>query len=236
VTGLEEPVNVLSMTQKLRANVYIDGFNLYMGALSKTSYKWLDLERWAKTLMPSYEVGRVVYCTARLIPDARDVNIHVRQDMYLRAIKTLPTVQIYEGKFTVQDIRMWRRPEIGCQWCDHLTPVCKCCGGNTIPVIKREEKGSDVQLAIQLINDGYKQDYDVALVVSNDSDIQPAVDLVRRELGRKVIVADPRNNKHPSLLGDERRRVRPQTLGNNQLPATLLDLNGNTITKPISWA
>lgn len=46
---------------------------------------------------------------------------------------------------------------------------------NTIPIIKREEKGSDVQLAIQLLNDGFKEEYDMALVASNDSDIQPAV-------------------------------------------------------------
>ena len=224
------------MPPKLRASVYIDGFNLYKGALSKTSYKWLDIEKWAKALLPLCEVTRVVYCTARLIPDVRDRNIHIRQDIYLRALRTLPTVQIFEGKFTVQDTRMWRRPEIGCPCCDNLTPPCKCCGGNTVPVIKREEKGSDVQLAIQLINDGFKQDYDVALVVSNDSDIQPAVDLVRNEMGRKVFVADPRNSKHPSLLGDDRRKVRPNTLRNNQLPLTLLDLNGNSITRPISWA
>lgn len=171
----------------------------------------------------------------RLIPDAHDRNIHIRQDIYLRALRTLPAVHIYEGKFTVQNVRMWRRPEIGCLCCDNLTTPCKCCGGNTVPVIKREEKGSDVQLAIQLINDGFKNDYDVALVVSNDSDLQPAVDLVRHQMGRRVFVADPRNSKYPSLKGDERRQVRPTTLGRNQLPLTLLDNNGNRITKPASW-
>lgn len=223
------------MRRKPRAHVYIDGFNLYKGALVDTSYKWLDIEKWAATLLPSYEVARVVYCTARLKPDDRDKTIHIRQDMYLRALKTLPTVHIFEGKFSIKNVRMGRLPEIGCQCCDSRVTPCKCCGANTIPVIKREEKGSDVQLAIQLLNDGFKQEYDMALVVSNDSDIQPAVDLVRSQMGRKVFVADPRNSPHPALKGDERREVRVHVLGNCQLPLTLIDRHGNRITKPASW-
>lgn len=223
------------MTGKPRAHVYIDGFNLYKGALSGTSFKWLDIEKWARTLLPSHDVMRVVYCTARLKPDATDKSIHIRQGMYLRALRTLPTVKIYEGKFSIKEVRMWRRPEIGCKCCEKQIPPCKCCAGNTVPVIKREEKGSDVQLAIQLLHDGFKGEYDVALVVSNDSDIQPAVDLVRGEMGRKVIVADPRNSLYPSLKGDERRDVRAHVLNNCQLPLTLRDRNGNSITRPASW-
>lgn len=147
----------------------------------------------------------------------------------------MPTVKIYEGKFSIKEVRMWRRPEIGCKCCEKQIPPWKCCAGNTVPVIKREEKGSDVQLAIQLLHDGFKGEYDVALVVSNDSDIQPAVDLVRGEMGRKVIVADPRNSPYPSLKGDERRDVRAHVLNNCQLPLTLRDRNGNSITRPASW-
>jgi hypothetical protein len=34
-------------------NVYIDGFNLYYGALKRTPYKWLDLALLARTLLPT---------------------------------------------------------------------------------------------------------------------------------------------------------------------------------------
>lgn len=232
----EIPGSLYHMTGKPRAHVYIDGFNLYKGALSGTSFKWLDIEKWAKTLLPTHDVMRVVYCTARLKPDETDKSIHIRQGIYLRALRTLPTVKIYEGKFSIKEVRMWRRLEIGCKCCEKQLSPCKCCAGNTVPVIKREEKGSDVQLAIQLLHDGYKEKYDVALVVSNDSDIQPAIDLVRSEMGRKIIVADPRNSFYPSLKGDERREIRPRVLSNCQLPLTLLDQNGNSISRPTSWA
>lgn len=50
--------------------------------------------------------------------DGRDKTIHIRQDMYLRAVRTLPTVHIFEGKFSIKHVPMGRLPEIGCQRCD----------------------------------------------------------------------------------------------------------------------
>ena len=49
----------------------------------------------------------------------------------------------------------------------------------TEQVIKTEEKGSDGNLAVHLLNDGWLDAYDCAVVVSNDSDIAEAMRLVR---------------------------------------------------------
>lgn len=217
------------------ARVYVDGFNLYKGALADSPSKWLDLGKWADRMMPSFVVDKVAYCTARLAPDPDDPTLHIRQDIYLQALSTLSRVQIYEGHFKVNNTRMRRRPEDGCTCCAAQPPACKCCKGKTVPVIKREEKGSDVRLAIELLDDGINGRYDVALVVSGDSDIQPAVDLVRHVYGKRVFVADPRNRTHPPLVGDERRRVRAAALAASQLPATITGPSGSPITKPASW-
>ena len=40
-----------------------------------------------------------------------------------------------------------------------------------VNVMKTEEKGSDVNIAAHLINDGYKGLYQVAILVTNDSDL-----------------------------------------------------------------
>ena len=40
---------------KKRTIVYIDGFNLYYGLLRFTSYKWLDIVAFAKSLLPNPE-------------------------------------------------------------------------------------------------------------------------------------------------------------------------------------
>ena len=35
----------------MKVNVYIDGFNLFYGMLKGTPYKWLDLEKFADSLV-----------------------------------------------------------------------------------------------------------------------------------------------------------------------------------------
>ena len=223
------------MPSGTRVRVYIDGFNLYYGALKKTQLKWLDLEAWCAVMLPQYQVDQILYCTARVTPRASNPSVHVRQNAYLRALETLPKVRVLEGKFNVTTARMVRVPLLTCDCCTRSRTACACCSSTMVNVRKTEEKGSDVNLAVELVRDGFLDKYDAALVVSNDSDIQPAVDIVRGELGKHVIVADPRNRKHPALLGDERRPVRAASLGRAQLPAAVVDAQGRTIRKPANW-
>ena len=55
-----------------RAAVYIDGFNLYYGALKGTPYKWLDVEALARKLAPTDQLVAVRYFTARVRPQPND--------------------------------------------------------------------------------------------------------------------------------------------------------------------
>ncbi len=213
------------MSSPTRARVYVDGFNLYYGALRGTSEKWLDLEVWSSLLLPGHVIDQITYCTARVASRADDPDAHVRQDAYLRALATLKQVVVLEGIFKVSITRMPRMP----------LESCACCHQRLVKVEKTEEKGSDVNLAVQLVADGFQDRYDVALVVSNDSDIQPAVDIARQRLGKTVIVADPRNRRYPALVGDERRRVGRPALVRAQLPDTVVDHAGRTITRPKTW-
>jgi uncharacterized LabA/DUF88 family protein len=49
----------------------------------------------------------------------------------------------------------------------------------TAEVIHTEEKGSDVNLGVHLVNDAWLNRYDCAVVVSNDSDLAEAISLVK---------------------------------------------------------
>ena len=80
-------------------NVYIDGFNLYYRALKDTPFRWLDLWNLAEVLFPQDTINRVCCFTALL--NARS-NIPLqprRQLVYLRALETLPGLEIHYGKF-----------------------------------------------------------------------------------------------------------------------------------------
>jgi uncharacterized LabA/DUF88 family protein len=108
-----------------------------------------------------------------------------------------------------------------------------------ITVSKTEEKGSDVNLATHLLNDGYKKSYELAVVVSNDSDLVEPVKIVRNELGIQVGILNPQ--RHPHYQSKELRRyasfmkpIRESVLAASQFPPTLTDAVG-TITKPMTW-
>jgi hypothetical protein len=83
--------------------VYIDGFNLYYGALKGTKYKWLDLKALMSRVLPSsHNIIKIKYFTARVSGSA-DPDAPRRQAIYIKAMKTLPEIEIHFGSFLVKD-------------------------------------------------------------------------------------------------------------------------------------
>lgn len=111
-------------------------------------------------------------------------------------------------------------------------------GSGYAKVIKTEEKGSDVNLASQMLLDGFRGDYECAVIISNDSDLLSPIKIAIHDLGKKVGVLAPTRNKHPSrdLAANATfiKHIRPKVLAASQFPAILTDTNG-TFSKPTSW-
>jgi uncharacterized LabA/DUF88 family protein len=207
--------------KKVPANAYIDAFNLYYGALQGTSYKWLDLRALLERLFPQNDIRRIRYFTARVGARPGDLQQPQRQAVYLRALQTLPGVSIHYGTFLQHRVPMRLV---------HPPPV----GSKYALVYKTEEKGSDVALASHLLLDGFRKEYEAAIVVSNDSDLAEPVRMVKEDLGLKVGVANPHKRRSKELEGDFFRQIRPSHLKSAQLPPTLTDEKG-TFHRPPSW-
>jgi hypothetical protein len=111
-------------------------------------------------------------------------------------------------------------------------------GGPThAQVIKTEEKGSDVNLATHLLNDGYQNDYELAVVVSNDSDLVEPIKIVINQLKLPVGVLNPHAGTPSQQLSTHAtffRHIRPSALKGEPIPLSLTDSNG-TFRKPTSW-
>lgn len=227
----------------LGANVYIDGFNLYFCAVKGTSYKWLNLLTLCNILFPTVEIKRIKYFSAKVKALPHDPSAPTRQDTYWRALKTVPNLEIIEGNFV-----SWPRllPQ---------SPFAYVYGTNKPPqkvqVQRTEEKGSDVNLAAHLVYDNCMKDAkdtDGSIVISNDSDLANAIELVTANLSRPVTVVNPnRTNKvhsdpkHCALQQDLRRvstdqvpSINPSVLVKAQFPTTMTDAKGS-FTKPASW-
>ena len=206
-------------------NLYIDGFNLYYRALRGTAFKWLDLRKLAENLFPQDTIHRVCYFTSLLNPRPNDPSQPQRQQAYLRALATLPGFEVYYGTF---------RPRT------KLRPLDKPVPGLPTHVMVRdsEEKGSDVNLAIRLLIDGFNGEYQQAVIVSNDADFAGAMRYVRDDLGLRVTLVNPDSkNASPRDLSNAAtyvKRLWKSHLRRSQFPDMLADSVG-TITKPTGW-
>jgi hypothetical protein len=202
--------------------VYIDGFNLYYRRLQGSPYKWLDIALLAQCLAPGEQIARVRYFTAKVGPKPwGDPQQPQRQQVYLRALDTLPQVMIHYGRF-----KLWKKSK-------HLVRNPK----KSVRVYIPEEKGSDVNLASYLILDAARGRYDLALIVSNDSDLKHPIHIVRHRFSKQVGVILPGTKKSmPSgvLPCDFEGRISDSMLHRSQLPGTLSDATGS-FHKPPSW-
>ena len=102
----------------------------------------------------------------------------MHQGTYLRALETIPNLEIHFGHFLAHTVRMpLAHPVSG------LPPL--------VDVIKTEENGSDVNLATHLVHDAHMGRFECAIVVSGDSDLLAPVQIVIEELKKPVGVLNP---------------------------------------------
>src|SRR4051812_12536392 len=86
--------------------VYVDGFNLYYGSLRKTPCRWLDLSKLCRRLLPANNILKIKYFTAKVSARPDDPGQPTRQQAYLRALATLPEMEIYFGHFLSHEVSM----------------------------------------------------------------------------------------------------------------------------------
>jgi len=203
--------------------VYVDAFNLYFGAVRGTPYKWLDLHALCKRLLPKNDVVCIKYFTAKVQPRPGDPGQPTRQETYLRALRTIPNLEIHYGHFLSNTT---------------LMPLADPQPGQpaTVKVIKTEEKGSDVNLACQLLHDAYKDRFECAVVISGDSDLKMPIEMVINEFQKPVGVVNPHKNPSRQLqkIATFYKQIRQSVLLKCQFPDQLIDDKG-TFSCPERW-
>src|SRR5437899_1255453 len=90
----------------MATNVYVDAFNLYYGSLKGTPYRWLDLGALCARLLPKDQINRIRYFTATVSARPDNPNAPQRQQVYLRALETIPDLSIHYGHYLSHVTRM----------------------------------------------------------------------------------------------------------------------------------
>lgn len=215
-------------------NVYVDAFNLYYGCLMDTPYKWVNLRTFCELSFPADQIKDVHYFTARIKPNSHDPDKHVRQGTYLRALATLPDFHLHEGTYSRKPVKLPEYPLPA-----PPTPP------RLVRVLKNEEKGSDVNLATQLLIDAFDKVFEAAVVITNDSDLAEPIRQVRRKFGYRVMILHScsRPGRGPSIDlrkavsvrgGSTPLVVQDALLAASQFPSVMTDAHG-TFHKPVGW-
>ncbi len=201
----------------MRVVAYIDGFNLYhaISDLSQNHLKWVDLKALCKIFAPSpqYEIKEIYYFSAY----AKWLSgPYSRHRAYVKALESMGVTPIM-GNFKPKD-----RECFSCNhsWVDH------------------EEKETDVNIAVYLTVGAFKDSYDRALVISGDSDLSPAIELVNKKFPMKDIkIITPVGRFVSSQLRNavggvkNCKEIKPVHLNNCLLPESIYDDQGKMIVQ-----
>jgi uncharacterized LabA/DUF88 family protein len=203
-----------------RVACFVDGFNLYhaVARLRRPELKWLDL----RTLMTRYvrprsqRIEAIYYFTAfaEWLPRARH-----RHAEYVAALRARD-VTVVMGKFKARE-----------RWC----PRCRRSW------VGHEEKETDVNIALHLLGGAYQDEYDHAVLVSRDSDLVPAMRMLRNRFPdtRLTVVAPPLTGHSSEMLGlaTAKTSIRPRHLAQSLLPAEVRDATGAVVAvRPVEYA
>ncbi|WP_374621018.1 NYN domain-containing protein [Devosia sp.] len=210
------------MSHATRVNVYVDGFNLYHAivALRDNRLKWINLRSLGNSfLRPGEELNRVVLFTTILTWDLQKQQRHKN---YIRA-QIASGVEVIESKFR----KMSRHCRVMDRYC-----------------ARHEEKQTDVAIAVSMLSDAARDDYDRSILVTADSDQVPVVRQLLRSFPHKTITlaAPPERGGEARELGGllPARERTPITAGRIRgclLPRSVVDSTGRTVaTMPAAYA
>lgn len=117
---------------------------------------------------------------------------------------------------------------------------CTHAGSRFFPA--EEEKRTDVNIGVHMLNDVYQDVCDRLVLVSGDSDLVPAVHMVKARFpDKQVIVYVPARNPVRGAAvelrsaADKDRLLPLQLLPKAQFAAQVPDGAGGILTKPSSW-
>ncbi|MGB3501950.1 MAG: NYN domain-containing protein [Mesorhizobium sp.] len=164
-----------------------------------------------------------------------------RQQKLLAALRTVPEMHIHNGRFLYSEkwaglIHPPRAKPDGYVWNEPAPEV--------VYVAKSEEKGSDVNLGVHLVRDAFTDAFDVAYVLTDDTDLVEPLRIVKDEVGKPVIVVAPDRARSmsrpipaPSLVKVSSGviYIDDSDLAACQFPSTIVRSGKPNLERPESW-
>lgn len=237
----------------MRTRIYVDGYNLYYGCLKRSPHKWLDLlHLFEAHVLPSSVPGAgaastspwqsatdplLFYYTAPIkevaakAPDSVD-----SQKAYHAAL------QAHSGnrlKLVLGNYSLIKAKAKKIDPKDPKKPMGLC---DPVEIWKLEEKKSDVALSLQAYHDALTKQVDMVVIVTNDTDVAPALQMIRDntevQIGLVIPTTDLTRKPNAELVQLahwSRTNITEAELRSAQLPLHVNKGNGKFTRKPTSW-
>jgi len=200
-----------------RVIAYVDGYNLYYGLREKgwKRFYWLNIQAMVGHLLKPGQMLVVTKYFTTIVKKPEDRRR--RQAVFLEALQTLHDFQIYYGHFLADTV--------SCRNCGHTYETY-------------HEKMTDVNISVELMSDAFQDRFDIALLVSADSDLVGPVKAVQRLFSHKrVVVAFPpgRSSKALKQAADAQIYVSRSVLAKSVLPDQVIKPDGYVLRRPVEW-
>lgn len=245
---------------ELRTRIYIDGYNFYYGCLRGTPFKWLDVPAlFEKHILPTIlhqpnqslppskmrltDASALKYFTAKIIDSAARAEDSVSsQATYHNALAKHcgNKIEIILGSYSKFKSNQFLVDE------SQPNRLPRDCA--KVQVWKLEEKQSDVNIALQMYDDAISGNVDQIILVTNDTDLAPALQMIKDRkpnIVRGLVIPTRKHaksgnverlaNRDLSDLADwTRTYITDEELHSSQLPYTISGARRHS-KKPKSW-
>jgi uncharacterized LabA/DUF88 family protein len=142
-----------------RVMIFIDGSNLYHSLKNYFNRTDLDLGKFCQKLIHRRQLIRIYYYNAK-VGQKQEPELYKQQQAFFASVNAIPYTELRLGRLVYTN------------W----------------PSVPPYEKGTDVQLATDMITHSFKNNYDVAILVAGDNDFAGAVQAIK-DNGKHVEVA-----------------------------------------------
>ena len=142
-----------------RVMIFIDGSNLYHSLKNYFGRTDLDMGRFCRSLLGRRRLVRIYYYNAR-VGQKEEPERYKHQQAFFASVNAIPYTELRLGRL------------VYINW----------------PSVPPFEKGTDVQLATDMITHSFKNNYDAAVLVAGDNDFVSALQAVK-DNGKHIEVA-----------------------------------------------
>jgi uncharacterized LabA/DUF88 family protein len=202
----------------------VDGFNLYhsLGDTGLKHAKWLNLKAMCESYLSVAAQARKEKASLECIHYFSAVPFHRNQEkvdrhsLYIGCLEDSGII-VHLGRFKKKDV-----------YC----PKCRQ------RFTTHEEKESDVAIGIELFKQCNLNAFDTAILVTGDTDLNPAVRTCKELFPEKTIFflfPYMRKNKELEKIAPESVSIKPKAYFTHQFPDRFLLHDGSEVTKPATW-